>query len=161
MATKDTIECICREAVPAVLEARSGYGSELLLVTMGAQETGDFEERLGLRALGGYETVSVRVELTASLLLPPRDRPWQQAHRSDQRHRAAVPSQPGLSLLPRPAGLERLAADNSPRGAVVSLRPKPQEAPPPIPSQFALWFRRGVWLGADVATLSYTFVPVN
>jgi len=66
------------------------------------------------------------IDSLAELLLSRRDRPWQQAHHGDQRHRAAAPSRPGLSPLPRPAGLERLAADNRPLGAAVSLRPKPQ-----------------------------------
>jgi hypothetical protein len=66
-------------------------------------------------------------------LLPPRDRPQPQADRNERPHREAVPSSPGLSPLPRPVGLERLSVDNS-LPVAASLRPKPSEAPHPIPS---------------------------
>src|SRR6516162_7531274 len=58
-------------------------------------------------------------------LLPPRDRPSQQADRNDQHPRAALPSWLGLSRLARPGGLERLCADKRPPRASASLRPKP------------------------------------
>ena len=37
----------------------------------------------------------------------------------------------------------------------MSLHPKPQEAPPPIPFRSALWFRRGLRLRAFTAKLPY------
>jgi hypothetical protein len=64
---------------------------------------------------------------------PLYDLPSQQVRRSEQPHRAAAPSWPGLSPLPRSGGFVPLAADSKPLGAVVFLRPERQGAPPPIP----------------------------
>jgi hypothetical protein len=76
--------------------------------------------------------------------------------RSEQPRRETVPSCPGLSPLPRSVGLGRLCVDNNLLVAAVSLRPKPQEVPPPIPSRSALCFRSGPRLGlrADIIVLA-------
>jgi hypothetical protein len=71
-------------------------------------------------------------------LVPPRVRHQPQADRTEQPHRAAASSGPGLSPLPRPVGLERHSAGNKRPIAVLPLRPRPSEAPLPIPSRFAL-----------------------
>jgi hypothetical protein len=63
--------------------------------------------------------------------LPSRDRHQPQADRSEKPHQAAVPSWPGSSPLPRSVWLGQLSAGNKPPIAAVSLRPKPQEVPPP------------------------------
>src|SRR5262249_61480757 len=63
---------------------------------------------------------------------------------------------PGSSPLPRFVGLGRPSVDNMSPIAVY-LRPRPEEVPPPIPSRFALWFRRGLGPRALTVTLSYGF----
>src|SRR5215471_19787009 len=72
----------------------------------------------------------------------PRDRHQPHARRGEQPRREAVPSRPGSSPLPGFVGLGRPSVDNMSPIAVY-LRPRPEEVPPPIPSRFALWFRRG------------------
>jgi hypothetical protein len=119
----------------------------------GAQRTTGFEELL---RFCGAELWVPLLETTPSLFLSPRDRRWPQVHRSGQRHRAAVPSRPGLSLLPRPAGLERLAADNTPLGARYLSAPSREKRFLPFHLIFPLWLRRGLWLGAHVATVPYS-----
>ena len=80
--------------------------------------------------------------------------------RSEQPRRETVPSCPGLSPLPRSVGLGRLCVDNNLLVAAVSLRPKPQEVPPPIPSRSALCF--AVVLGSGFALiLSYWLATVH
>jgi hypothetical protein len=94
-------------------------------------------------------------------LLPSRDRHQPQADRSEQPRREAAPSWPGWSPLPRPVGLARLSFDNSLPAGATYLRPKPSEAPPPIPFRFALWFRRGLRLRAFKVTLSFCYAAVH
>jgi hypothetical protein len=128
--------------LPASTGSPAGHSPSL--VTKGAQGTAEFEEPVAL--LAGARPWMPRIEITASRLLPRRHRPWRQAHQSDQRHRVAASSRPGLSPLPRPAGHERLAADNRPLGAAVSLRPKPRSASshsisvcPAVPPRSLAW----------------------
>jgi len=52
-------------------------------------------------------------------------------------------------------GLGQLSGGNKPPIAVVSLRPKPKEVPPPTPFRFALWFRRGLPARAFTVRLPY------
>ena len=86
----------------------------------------------------------------------PRDRHQPHARRGEQPRREAVPSRPGSSPLPGFVGLGRPSVDNMSPIAVY-LRPRPEEVPPPIPSRFALWFRRGLGPRALTVTLSYGF----
>ena len=90
-------------------------------------------------------------------LLAPRDRHQPQADRSEQPHPEAVTLPPGLSPLPRSGAPGPLSVDSRSPVAAVSLRPKPEEAPPPIPFRFALWFRRGLRLRAFTVTVSHCF----
>ena len=116
-------------------------------------------------ALGQWEAGFRRNRLSHTAMdlpaLPSLDRPQQRAVRNEQPHQEAASSWLGSSPLPQSVARGRLFDGSRPPIAPASPRSKPQEAPPPIPSRSALWFRRGLRLGAFRATLSPGFAVVH